>query len=691
MKFASYRRNVGIDMQNPTSIGATMPGRLPQANTEGYSNLVSDIGQANKVLLKMQDEADARDVMKARNEIMTELTSAFYGKDGMITNGIGENAEGLTDRVTETIDKTAAKIGSQYNGRVQRALAGTVSENMANFQRTAASQEGREYLAAREKDYTGNMDNIATLVSIDPSENNLSLQLAEGRKLTMTNANLNGLGGEATQAYLRTEDTKILSTAVKSCLNSEDYDRAAEILQNHRKDMDQDTWNQQWAQVKKNQKTKEYYKTREDFFTQCTQADGTFDYAAYEKLVNDKYGPSAVKTVEVENVVYDASDGAAAAYNAFKKAGYSDDVIAGFLGRMQQEHNFQTSNVEEYDAADGNHYGGYGMFQWNGDRTTRFLQWTQENGLDPQDAAVQVQHAITELSERGMTPEAMNGMTTADAATMFTDKFEVGKHGYEQSYASEWRDRIQKGEMGSGEGRIVKSTKTQSAYEPEVQQRLLSDGRAHQQQLIAEKKRQEAEAVRALQNRIAGAPDYLTALDYARGSRMEPEIEKELEQYAANIFHISTGRTSSGGRSGSGGAATATQIRNSVKKLGLFANDLHAQNKITAKSMKQAEDELDAILENGGFTDLQLAVYHSIVWPANNWSGSNDNGITATAQNYGIYEVYESAKEAALAASDEVTEEDAELVAAAVVACVDTRYAPDKFTPESENSDEEEE
>ena len=150
-----------------------------------------------------------------------------------------------------------------------------------------------------------------------------------------------------------------------------------------------------------------------------------------------------------ENVTAGKREGhenAWAIYDVFREAGYSDNAIAGILGRVQQEHNFDTSNVEEYDDAEtGLHLGGYGMFQWNGGRTTAFLNWAKENNLDPQNARVQAQYALLEARQRGLTPEKMNSLSDEDAATLWTDEWEVGKHGNERKYAKEWAERIAKG------------------------------------------------------------------------------------------------------------------------------------------------------------------------------------------------------------------------------------------------------
>lgn len=133
-------------------------------------------------------------------------------------------------------------------------------------------------------------------------------------------------------------------------------------------------------------------------------------------------------------------------YDDFKAAGYSDEAIAGIMGRVQQEHNFSTSNVEEHWAEGENGemlwVGGYGMYQWNGGRTDAFLQFAAENGLDPQNPHTQNAYAIYEAYQRGLTPAYMNRLSAEDAATVWTDDWEVGVHGNEREYAQDWRNQI---------------------------------------------------------------------------------------------------------------------------------------------------------------------------------------------------------------------------------------------------------
>lgn len=160
-----------------------------------------------------------------------------------------------------------------------------------------------------------------------------------------------------------------------------------------------------------------------------------------------------------------------AVYDVFRNAGYSDEAIAGILGRLQQEHNFSTEMAEEKDVEGIGRVGGYGMFQWqmdpeHGGRGNSFLQWAQENNLDPQNPSVQAQYALIEAQQRGLTPERMNQLTAEEAADLWTDEWEVGKRGNERQYAAEWRDRIKNGGSAGGSTDIeIPSTKVDTSEE----------------------------------------------------------------------------------------------------------------------------------------------------------------------------------------------------------------------------------
>jgi hypothetical protein len=94
------------------------------------------------------------------------------------------------------------------------------------------------------------------------------------------------------------------------------------------------------------------------------------------------------------------------------------------------------------------HLGGYGMFQWNGGRTTAFLNWAKQNGKDPQNPTTQAEYALLEAKQRGLTPDKMNGLSAEEAADLWTSDWEVGKPGSERKYAGEWRERLKNGGGG---------------------------------------------------------------------------------------------------------------------------------------------------------------------------------------------------------------------------------------------------
>ena len=155
-------------------------------------------------------------------------------------------------------------------------------------------------------------------------------------------------------------------------------------------------------------------------------------------------------------------------YERLQKEGYSAEAIAGILGRLKQEHNFDTSNVPEHYVPGIGTVGGYGMYQWNGSRTTDFLAWAEGQGLDPQDPGVQTDYAIKEAYERNLGPERMNKMSVSEAATAWTDEWEVGKHGYEQSYAAEAYDDIRSGRILDAKPRTAPADNSTNATMPET-------------------------------------------------------------------------------------------------------------------------------------------------------------------------------------------------------------------------------
>lgn len=136
-------------------------------------------------------------------------------------------------------------------------------------------------------------------------------------------------------------------------------------------------------------------------------------------------------------------------YERLKAAGYNDEAIAGIMGRVQQEHNFDTSDVPEHwetlENGERVWVGGLGMFQWNGSRKDDFKKWAQENGLNYLDPGVQTDYAIIEAKQRGLDPDELNKENVAGAASRWTKEWEVGRPGNELKYATQIYGEIKHG------------------------------------------------------------------------------------------------------------------------------------------------------------------------------------------------------------------------------------------------------
>ena len=154
MKFSSYQPAVAPNVMRPPAVQVSgdVNAYGDVRAGAGLGQLAGAIGQVTAVLAKRQDDMDAASVMEARQKIMTSVTEQLYGQGGLFQTAQGENAKGLTERATDTIRKTFDDVAKNYNRRVQYALKGNLNENMANFQRIAASKEMQEYEATQKAD-----------------------------------------------------------------------------------------------------------------------------------------------------------------------------------------------------------------------------------------------------------------------------------------------------------------------------------------------------------------------------------------------------------------------------------------------------------------------------------------------------------------------------------------------------------
>lgn len=297
MKFSNYQRAV-----NPNTINAQV---RPVTDENAYGSggkewnaLGAAIGQINKVAIKQRDDQDAADVMDARNKIMSSLTQNLYGEEGLFTTGVGENARGLTDRTTSLIRQTFEDTAKNYNGRVQYALKGNLSENINNFQRIAAMQEQREHNELLKNNFTNAVTQNNQLAALNYNVDGFATNMIQdNERLMAAYAKTNGWSGSMLQSERRKMITGLIGGAAQAAIAADDMDRADSMLTFWRKDMDQSTWNQLYATVRKRKDSMNTDKSVQDIIAKFTKADGTFDAAGAEKEAQRLYGLDAKRWV----------------------------------------------------------------------------------------------------------------------------------------------------------------------------------------------------------------------------------------------------------------------------------------------------------------------------------------------------------------------------------------------------------
>ncbi|BEU87458.1 hypothetical protein TAMA11512_09220 [Selenomonas sp. TAMA-11512] len=261
--------------------------------------MAAAIGQVTKVLAQRQDDMDAADVMKARNEMMTSLTEQLYGENGLFTTGVGENAKGLMQRTTDAINKTYEDVSKNYNGRVRYALKGNLSENMANFQRIAASKEmaeGKEVAAAT---FSANLaSNVQQAGLTWQVKGSPELYIKNNDVLLQARAKSEGWSGAQYSAARRSMVSDVVSAVVSAAMESEDYETAASTLREHRSEMEQaDYWKYQ-KEINRKQRAKDMDTEAREIFNMPGVWDGKrFNKAKAFEYIDERYGQNVTKGI----------------------------------------------------------------------------------------------------------------------------------------------------------------------------------------------------------------------------------------------------------------------------------------------------------------------------------------------------------------------------------------------------------
>lgn len=287
MKFSSYQPVVNPNTINPPAVQAPKDLEVYGTGGKEWTALAGAVGQATKVLAQKQNDEDAADVMDARNRIMTSLNEQLYGEQGLMTLGVGKNAKGLKDRVTQAIQDTSAEIAKDYNPRVRYALKSTLNDNMLNYQRIATGQENRERETTEQADYQAALNiNTQNAGMTWDVTNALTNYENDTRRIILAYGAKRGWTGEQMQSELMGAITKQVASAATAAITAGNYDRAAQILQVNRGKMDQNVYNQLYGSVKQKQDVAKTYTTADDIVNQCWDpTTGRFDWNKANELI----------------------------------------------------------------------------------------------------------------------------------------------------------------------------------------------------------------------------------------------------------------------------------------------------------------------------------------------------------------------------------------------------------------------
>lgn len=291
MKFTTYAPAVDPNVMHPPAVQASQDINVYGGGerSEGYGKLAAAFGQVARVMAKRQEDLDTVDVLKARNEVMTRLTKGLYGEDGLFTTGVGENAKGLTDRTTALIHKTYEDVmrEGRYNGRVRYALQGNINENMANFQRSAASQEMREGKNAEKETLAANLTNNNALAELNYNDMDfIETMIADGRTLVAAHGKKNGLSGAQILTLERDATTHTVQAAVGAAMESGDTELAKELVMRHRGEINGAAFHGLLGQIKAQERNDTLAKETDAMMERHRLPDGSYDMEGVRREID---------------------------------------------------------------------------------------------------------------------------------------------------------------------------------------------------------------------------------------------------------------------------------------------------------------------------------------------------------------------------------------------------------------------
>ena len=533
MKFSTYTPAVEPHVMNPPAVRVSGDVNAYGTSGEGYGKMAAAVGQVARVAAQRQDDLDAADVMKARNEVMTSLTQQLYGEQGLFTTGVGENAKGLIGRTTDAINKTYEDVSKNYNPRVRFALKGNLNENMANFQRIAASKEMAEGKKVEEATFASNLQTNAQQAALTWQVNGApTMYVNQSDVLLAAQAQKEGWSGAQLTAERRKMVTNIAAAAAGAALENEDYDRVDEILGRFRNEMDPDTYWKLARVSKKHTEAKEFDSRAHEIFSKPGVWEGNhFNEAKALEYVNELYGPNVTKRIG----------------GAIKN---KEDFFAAVAGQ---------ESGGNYSAQNGR-TGAFGKYQI---MPENWPSWAQEAGLSadapqtPENQEIVAKYKLGQYYDELGAEGALvawyagyrNGERWRDG-----EADAIGEGGH---YS--WDARQGNGDEPSireyvqqALGRAGGAERTVSAYDPEKRDHLMKLVSALGKDAEQAYQQQRGQYLNGILQAAQNAGSYSAAISMLYAQDLDMKERNTLEGQIAEYYHVNrgTGKPSGAGRSG---------------------------------------------------------------------------------------------------------------------------------------------
>ena len=598
MKFTTYQAAVEPNTMHPPAVRVSSDVNAYGSGGEEYGKLGAAIGQVNKVLAQRRDDLDAADVMKARNEIMTSLTQQLYGENGLFVTGVGENAKGLIDRTTNAINQTYDDVSKHYNDRVKYALKGNLNENMANFQRIAASKEMAEGNEVRKETFASNLATNAQQAALTWQVNGApTMYVKNGDTLLQVRAKQEGWSGAQLMEERRKMVTDVAAAAAGAALENEDYDRADEILNQFRPDMDQQTYWKLARVGKQKQQAKEMDTEADEILKMPGVFDGkTLNLAKAGEYVNARYGRDVTK----------------------EAAGASPaDVERGFAGILGQEMaNGRNGCVEAYlkgtgqlsgfcarEAEKGVVYVPTLLRDARADDSVVVEPYT--SGMDiPAGAAIIYSPPGADMSD----PENAHHVLASDGkGGVFGNSSSAADYTDENGNYIRGNGKVTHGDSVEIGGGLVpaliirpKDSGRVSAYDPEKRDRLMKLIEAKADDMQKAYQQQRRQYLDGVMQAAQSAGSYSAALSMLNGQDLSMDERVSLERTFRQYYRVDEragGGRAGGGRPGKG--YTEANINADVNKLRLLNIKFSGGENITTNELLEAQSAGNRLEDNG--------------------------------------------------------------------------------------------